>query len=222
MVGLTDVGKRYPHEISGGQQQRVALARALAPRPELLLLDEPFSNLDVDLRERLGAEVRELLKLQNTTALLVTHDQHEAFAMADDIGVMHGGRLQQWGDAPTLYHHPANRFVADFVGQGAFLPARSDAPDRLQTELGPCSASTMPGVAAYEVLLRPEDVLLDEGSGVQATILAGTFRGAGMLYTLEMASGCRVLCMAPGREDRKVGTHVGIRLRAGSFNAFPK
>ena len=116
---------KYPHELSGGQQQRVALARALAPRPELLLLDEPFSNLDVDLRERLSLEVREILKASGTTAILVTHDQHEAFAIADEIGVMHEGRIEQWDSAYNLYHRPANRFVADFVGQGVFLPARA-------------------------------------------------------------------------------------------------
>src|SRR5262245_55059515 len=121
-VGLAHVAKRYPHELSGGQQQRVALARALAPAPRLLLLDEPFSNLDIELREHLGAEVRALLKAGGITALLVTHDQHEAFAIADEIGVMRDGRIQQWDNAYNLYHQPANRFVADFVGQGVFLP----------------------------------------------------------------------------------------------------
>ncbi|MFM2060092.1 MAG: hypothetical protein RLY71_4477, partial [Pseudomonadota bacterium] len=121
-VGLAHAATRYPHELSGGQQQRVALARALAPAPQLMLLDEPFSSLDVELRERLGAELRALLKACGTTALLVTHDQHEAFAIADEIGVISQGRIQQWASAYEIYHQPANRFVADFVGQGAFLP----------------------------------------------------------------------------------------------------
>ena len=103
-VGLSDAANKYPHELSGGQQQRVALARALAPRPDLLLLDEPFSNLDVSLRERLSLEVREILKSQNTTAILVTHDQNEAFAIADEIGIMHRGEIQQWDSAYNLYH----------------------------------------------------------------------------------------------------------------------
>jgi iron(III) transport system ATP-binding protein len=115
---------RMPHELSGGQQQRVALARALAPRPRLLLLDEPFSSLDVDLRERLAHEVRGILKAAQATALFVTHDQLEAFAIGDVIGVMHQGRLHQWDDAYTLYHRPATRFVADFIGHGVFAPAR--------------------------------------------------------------------------------------------------
>ena len=121
-VGLGGHAHKYPHELSGGQQQRVALARALAPQPELLLLDEPFSNLDVEMRERLGAEVREIIKRTRTTAVLVTHDQHEAFAIADEIGIMHAGRIVQWDTAYNLYHRPANRFIADFVGQGVFLP----------------------------------------------------------------------------------------------------
>ena len=124
LVGLPDTQHRYPHELSGGQQQRVALARALAPKPQLLLLDEPFSNLDVDLRERLAHELRVILKNANATALFVTHDQLEAFAIGDVIGVMHEGLLHQWDDAYTLYHRPATRFVADFIGHGVFLPAK--------------------------------------------------------------------------------------------------
>src|SRR5690606_16323513 len=104
LVGLTGALEKYPHELSGGQQQRVALARALAPRPDLLLLDEPFSNLDVDLRERLSLEVREIIKTSGATAVLVTHDQHEAFAVADEIGIVHEGRIQQWDSAYNLYH----------------------------------------------------------------------------------------------------------------------
>ena len=137
-VGLTEASRKYPHELSGGQQQRVALARALAPRPDLLLLDEPFSNLDVTLRERLSLEVRDILKSQNATAILVTHDQDEAFAMADEIGVMHQGEIQQWDTAFNLYHRPANHFVADFIGQGVFLPGKMLDAKNVEIELGVC------------------------------------------------------------------------------------
>ena len=143
LVGLPDTQHRYPHELSGGQQQRVALARALAPQPQLLLLDEPFSNLDVDLRERLAHELRVILKNANATALFVTHDQLEAFAIGDVIGVMHEGLLHQWDDAYTLYHRPATRFVADFIGHGVFLPAK--ICDRCAPE--PC-LETFPNSAA--------------------------------------------------------------------------
>ena len=139
LVGLAHAAKRAPHQLSGGQQQRVALARALAPQPQLLLLDEPFSNLDVELRERLAHDIRAILQQAGTTALFVTHDQIEAFAIGDTIGVMHRGRLEQWDDAYTLYHRPATRFVADFIGHGVFAPARivatADGP-RVQTPLG--------------------------------------------------------------------------------------
>ena len=135
-VGLTHDAEKYPHQLSGGQQQRVALARALAPRPDLLLLDEPFSNLDVTLRARLSLEVRDILKSQNATAILVTHDQEEAFAIADEIGVMHQGEIQQWDTAYNLYHRPANRFVADFIGEGVFLPGKILDPHHVEIELG--------------------------------------------------------------------------------------
>ena len=136
LVGLGELGGRYIHELSGGQQQRVALARALAPQPRLLLLDEPFSNLDVELRERLGQEVRQILKATGTTAILVTHDQREAFAMADQIGVMSEGRIRQWGTPYDLYHQPVDRFVANFIGEGVLLPARLTGPQCIEFELG--------------------------------------------------------------------------------------
>lgn len=127
LVGLADLAKRYPHELSGGQQQRVALARALAPSPELLLLDEPFSNLDVDTRERLAFEVRDILKQAGLTAILVTHNQAEAFAIADRIGVMQQGDVLQWDNPYQLYNHPVNDFVADFIRREALLDQRASA-----------------------------------------------------------------------------------------------
>ena len=127
LVGLEELGKRYPHELSGGQQQRVALARALAPEPSLLLLDEPFSNLDVDTRERLAFEVREILQKTGLTAILVTHNQAEAFAIADRIGVMKDGNIVQWDTAYGLHHNPVNQFVADFIRREALLSQRAQA-----------------------------------------------------------------------------------------------
>lgn len=121
LVELTEHADKRPNELSGGQQQRVALARALAPKPKLLLLDEPFSNLDVVLRESLAMNVRDILKRTNTTAILVTHDQNEAFALADKVGVMDKGRLVQWATPSELYHEPVSPFVAEFVGEGAMI-----------------------------------------------------------------------------------------------------
>ena len=122
---LQDKANAYPHELSGGQQQRVALARAMAPEPDLILLDEPFSNLDIDLRERLASEMRDILKANHVTALLVTHDQFEAFAIADHIGVMNNGKIVQWDSPYDLYHKPIDRYVAEFIGRGVFIQGQT-------------------------------------------------------------------------------------------------
>jgi iron(III) transport system ATP-binding protein len=219
-VGLSDVLSKYPHEISGGQQQRVALARALAPRPELLLLDEPFSNLDVELRERLSLEVRDIIRASGATAILVTHDQHEAFAMADEIGILHAGRIQQWDSAYNLYHRPANRFVADFVGQGVFLPAKAVSASELEIELGVLRSehATQPG--AVEVLLRPDDVVHDDAAPTQAEVVHKAFRGAEILYTLRLASGRKVLALVPSHHNHALGERIGIRLDVDHVVAF--
>jgi iron(III) transport system ATP-binding protein len=219
LVGLMQELDKYPHEISGGQQQRVALARALAPRPELLLLDEPFSNLDVDLRERLSLEVRDIIRASGATAILVTHDQHEAFAMADEIGVLHAGRIQQWDTAYNLYHRPANRFVADFVGQGVFLPARVNASGHLEIELGMLQAASSPG-KNLEVLLRPDDVVHDDAAPTQAEVVHKAFRGAEILYTLRLASGRKVLALVPSHHNHALGERIGIRLDVDHVVAF--
>jgi iron(III) transport system ATP-binding protein len=211
LVGLSDVLRKYPHEISGGQQQRVALARALAPRPELLLLDEPFSNLDVELRERLSHEVRDIIRASGATAILVTHDQHEAFAMADEIGVLHEGHIQQWDSAYNLYHRPANRFVADFVGQGVFLPARVNGAGQLEIELGVLQGNSS-AEKNVEVLLRPDDVVHDDAAPTQAEVVHKAFRGAEILYTLRLASGRKVLALVPSHHNHALGERIGIRL----------
>jgi len=231
LVGLSGSLDKYPHEISGGQQQRVALARALAPKPSLLLLDEPFSSLDVDLRERLSVEVRDIIKASGATAILVTHDQHEAFAMADEIGILHAGRIEQWARPYDLYHRPASRYVADFVGQGAFLPARVLDEHNIEFELGVlhseiptecgkgCEACAK-GCEA-EVLLRPDDIVHDDSARTRAEIIKKAFRGAEILYTLRLDSGRTVLAMVPSHHDHSVGERIGIRLDVDHVIAFP-
>ena len=221
LVGLSAALDKYPHEISGGQQQRVALARALAPRPELLLLDEPFSNLDVDLRERLSLEVREIIKASAATAVLVTHDQQEAFAMADEIGVLHEGRIQQWDSPYNLYHRPANRFVADFVGQGVFLPAKALSAEQVEIELGVLKGGVLPrNGEGLEVLLRPDDVVHDDAAPTRAEVLHKAFRGAEILYTLRLASGRKVLALVPSHHNHALGEKIGIRLDVDHVVAF--
>jgi iron(III) transport system ATP-binding protein len=231
LVGLSREARRYPHQLSGGQQQRVALARALAPKPRLLLLDEPFSNLDVALREKLAIEVRDILKHEGITALLVTHDQHEAFAIADVVGVMHEGRIQQWDTPYNLYHQPKNRFVADFIGQGVLLPGTVRSAHRVEIELGileGVSAAECDGGsclafgadASVEVLIRPDDIVHDDHSPMLAEIERKAFRGAEFIYTLKLASGARVLALVPSHHDHAIGEHIGIRLNVEHVVAF--
>jgi iron(III) transport system ATP-binding protein len=230
LVGLGAVLRQFPHEISGGQQQRVALARALAPRPELLLLDEPFSNLDVDLRERLALEVREIIKASGATAVLVTHDQQEAFAIADEIGVLHEGRIEHWDGAYTLYHRPANRYVADFVGQGVVLPAKVLNSHQVEIELGvldgaiPHSCEMGCHVCgkgcSAEVLLRPDDVVHDDAVATRAEVVHKAFRGAEILYTLRLESGRKVLALVPSHHNHALGERIGIRLDVDHVVAF--
>ena len=229
-IGLAGQENKYPHELSGGQQQRVALARALAPRPELILLDEPFSNLDVDLRERLSLEVREILKHEGSTAILVTHDQHEAFAMADIVGVMDQGRIQQWDTPYNLYHQPNNRFVADFVGQGSFLPGKvldshhvevalGTLESRRPIECGP-NCATCSKTCGVDVLLRPDDIVHDDHSPQRAEVLHKAFRGAEILYTLGLENGARVLSLVPSHHNHALGEKIGIRLDVDHVIAF--
>jgi len=231
LVGLGHAAKRAPHELSGGQQQRVALARALAPAPKLLLLDEPFSSLDVDLRERLAQEVRVILKESGTTALLVTHDQLEAFAVGDVIGVMNKGHLEQWDDAYTLYHRPASRFVAQFIGHGVFAPAQIVA-----CASGPCvhtplgELNDMAGCPLPEafpngecdVLLRADDIVHDDASPVRALIERKAFRGSEFLLTLRLDSGERVLAHVPSHHDHEVGEWIGIRAQVDHVVTFAR
>ena len=231
LVGLTSSAQRYPHELSGGQQQRVALARALAPEPLLLLLDEPFSNLDVDLRERLAQELREILQLAQITALFVTHDQMEAFAIGDVIGVMDKGQLQQWDDAYHLYHRPANRFVAEFIGHGVFVPADIACEDQtlvLQTPLGelrrptenPQERETWKNGGVCDVLLRADDIVHDDEAPVQAEILRKAFRGSEFLYTLRLGNGQTLMAHVPSHHDHHVGEWIGIKMQADHVVLF--
>ena len=241
LVELTPWLDVYPHQLSGGQQQRVALARALAPKPSLILLDEPFSSLDVALREQLAIEIRRLLKSVDATAIIVTHDQQEAFAVADKIAVMEAGKLHQYGTANELYHQPQTRFVASFIGEGIFIPATclaiadSDAPssrNRFQTALGELSQGqvfigqdvNLTPNGRYQLLVRPDDILHDDASEVTATILDKRFRGANILYSLvinDVGAELMLLCLAASHHDHRIGETFGIRLEIDHLVLFP-
>ncbi|KAA1194318.1 ABC transporter ATP-binding protein [Pseudohalioglobus sediminis] len=214
LVGLGDFHARFPHELSGGQQQRVALARALAPEPEIILLDEPFSSLDSALRETLAVEVRALLKARNVTAVLVTHDQHEAFAMADSITLLNEGEIVQSDSAYNLYHHPRTRFAAAFIGDGALLTLTAADDKQWLPEIGlsPDSETGHPEPGALvQVLVRPEDVVYDPQSRVQLTVLRRAFRGAEFLYTLALPDGQQVQCLASSQVDVATGEALPVR-----------
>jgi iron(III) transport system ATP-binding protein len=231
LVGMPTAGKRFPHELSGGQQQRVALARALAPSPRLLLLDEPFSNLDVDLRERLAHEVRGILKAAGATALFVTHDQLEAFAIGDRIGVMERGKLHQWDEAYALYHRPATRFVADFIGHGVFAHAQIEQRTQgvvVSTALGDLiDLEECPLPNAYpgglcDVLLRADDIVHDDNAPVKAQIVRKAFRGSEFLYTLRLGTGEAVVAHVPSHHDHALGEWIGIRAEVDHVVTFPR
>ncbi len=190
-------------------------------------MDEPFSNLDVELRERLSAEVREILKASGTGAVLVTHDQHEAFAMADEIGVIHEGRIDQWDRPYNLYHRPASRFTADFVGAGVFVRGhlrRRAEGNVIAFALGELPTGAHAGQRdgqALDVLLRPDDVLHDDASPLQATVLRKLFRGAEFLYSLRLDSGEDVLSLVPSHHNHAIGERIGLRLELEHVVSFP-
>ena len=223
-VRLNGKERNYPHELSGGQQQRVALARALAPRPRLLLMDEPFSNLDVELREVLGAEVRDLLKDTGTTCLLVTHDQQDAFTFSENIGVMNNGRIEQWSSPYRLYHEPASRFVADFIGQGVFLEGVVIDEQTVRTELADLNGKVPRGCKAgcpVKVLVRPDDVIHWDESPLTARIIKRAFRGSNYLYTLALESGNEILSMVHSHHKHALGEQLGIELDLDHLVVFP-
>ncbi|WP_100656265.1 ABC transporter ATP-binding protein [Alteromonas flava] len=235
MVDLQTHQDSYPHQLSGGQQQRVALARALAPQPKLLLLDEPFSSLDSQLREQLAFDVRSLLKKLGITALMVTHDQHEAFAMADKIAVLHGNKLHQYGTAYELYHEPASAFVAGFIGESVFVPVVLDENHKLQTPLGEFDAATLiarenarlVANSQLNLLVRPDDIVHDDVSPFKAKVMHKKFRGANILYRLRLQSvtqskDAEVLCLAPSHHDHAIGENFGIRLALEHLLVFPQ
>jgi iron(III) transport system ATP-binding protein len=225
VVGMDEYGERYPHELSGGQQQRIALARALAPHPKAILMDEPFSNLDVEMRKRLSTEVRNILKNRGITGIMVTHDQDEAFALGDSVGVMKDGRILQWDTPFNLYHEPADRFVADFIGQGVFIDGVMMTPNQIRTEFGTVNADrayNWPEQAAVEILLRPDDVVYDPEGPLQGKITQKAFKGAEIMYTLQLDTGTEILSLFPSHEDFMVGDIVSIRMDIQHVVAFTK
>ena len=223
LVELTDMAERFPHELSGGQQQRVALARALAPKPQLLLMDEPFSNLDTELRRQLAVQVRNILKEEKISAILVTHDQNEAFTVSDKLGVIANGRLQQWGTPFEIYHHPVSPLVANFVGEGKFLRGKLVANAMIETDIGLVEALGFNGAVGdqVDVFVRPHEVIPGDNEGcVNSEVVTKEFLGTSTLYTLKLPSGSLVESSLMADHDYQVGDVVGLRLEAEQLVVF--
>jgi len=214
MTGLIGFERRYPHELSGGQQQRVALARALAQKPVILLLDEPFSNLDPDMTGKMRQDLHDLLRRTNTTAILVTHDHDEAFAMADRVAVLNNGRLEQFDTPEAIYHMPSTPFVADFVGQADFIPGIVEN-GKVLTEIGEFPNQVgYQGGARVVVMIRPDDIHVIPAENCTARILARQFRGSENLYMIGLPSGQVVHSSETSTSVYPIGTPVELQIVA--------
>ncbi len=223
LVGLAGFEGRYPHSLSGGQQQRVALARAIAPKPKLLLMDEPFSGLDAKLREELVPDIRAILRHEKMSALLVTHDQMEAFAMADQVSVMSAGVVHQTGSPYQIYHRPETRFVASFIGHGDFLSATVCGPNCVHSDLGNIHGELNHGFvdnAKVDLLVRPDDILHDDDSAFVGIIVSKWFRGSHFLYRVKLASGKVVYCFASSHHNHAVGQEIGLSVHLDHLVMF--
>jgi iron(III) transport system ATP-binding protein len=217
MEGLAD---RYPHELSGGQQQRVALARAMAPGYEAVLLDEPLSNLDADLRAQLRGQLRRVLKKTQKTAILVTHDQDEAFQIADRVGVLNRGRLEQIGSPEDIYHTPATKFVANFVGAADFIPG-TVRREGIHTELGLFpNANGFPAGSAVEVMIRPDTVTILPDPEGHATVTQRLFLGADEVYTLRLPSAVEIHSNQHTTMALPIGARVSVKVSLSHVVAF--
>ncbi len=235
LVGLAGLGERFPHQISGGQQQRVALARTIAPKPQLILLDEAFSSLDTHLRRSLARELKELLQAQGIASLLVTHDQQEAFAMADYIGVMHRGVLLQWDTPYNLYHQPADPQIASFIGDGHFIsgtiqrPQNPEQSPNVSTVLGdfPIANGNTYLVDQFQdqepvlVLMRPDDITPNPSSSLRARVTHKVFRGAIIEYELELANKESLKALFASHHDYPLSQDIGLDLDVKHLIVYP-
>jgi iron(III) transport system ATP-binding protein len=209
MVEISHLHDRYPHEVSGGERQRASVARAVAPKPHLLLLDEPFAALDPNLRSQVRTQLVALLRTTGTPAVFVSHDQAEAMVLGDRLAVMRAGRLEQVGTGPDIFDRPANRFVAGFMGDGAFLPVSGPPGDR-RCELGPVEAGEQPGELL--AVIRPIDVVATAAAAGSALVTGAEYQGATWTYDLQLGSGATVRATLPRDVAFGVGDRVDARL----------
>ena len=219
LVGLERHAHRYPHELSGGQQQRVALARALAPEPSVVLLDEPWSNIDPLLRGSMRDDLAAILRRVGVTVVLVTHDREEAFSLADRIAVMREGTIVQSGAPEDLYLRPTSRWVAEFVGAGNFVPGRIEG-DLVETLIGRFPALNRNGATAVEALIRPELLELLPDPAGSAEVVGREFRGHDVFYRVRLADGTTLISHRPSTEVVPLGARVLVRPHAVGVPVF--
>ena len=226
LVNLKQCNQKYPHELSGGEQQRVALARALAPSPDMLLMDEPFSNIDEEIKEELVSDVRDLLKKLSITTIFVTHDQYEAFNIADKVAIINNGTIQQKGNPYDIYHKPVNKFVADFIGLGVFLPIKNLNDIDFEIPLGMLDNQKIQHDSFkdknIEILIRPDDIIHNDSSKLKAVVTEKQFRGAEFLYKLLYNEKYPLLCYAPSHHNHSIGESIGIELDIKHYVIFEK
>ncbi|MDQ3670581.1 MAG: ABC transporter ATP-binding protein [Actinomycetota bacterium] len=219
LVGLAPHAHRYPHQLSGGQQQRVALARALAPRPSIVLLDEPWSNIDPLLRASMRDELATILRATGVTVVLVTHDREEAFSVADRIALMLGGSIVQAGTPEEIYLAPADRWAAEFAGAANFLPGRIRG-DLVETLLGRFPVMNKNGASAVDVLIRPERLELHPDAAGSAEVVGREFRGHDVLYRVRLADGTTLVSQRPSNEVVHLGARVSLRTHRAPVPVF--
>jgi iron(III) transport system ATP-binding protein len=219
LVGLEGHEERFPHELSGGQQQRVALARALAPQPEVVLLDEPWSNIDPVLRGSMRDELAAILRGAGVTVLLVTHEQEEAFSLADRVALMRAGRIVQAGPPEEVYYGPVSRWAAEFVGAANVLPGLL-AEGRVETQVGSFAARNGDAPGKVDVLVRPELLELRPDPAGVGEVVGREFRGHDVFYRVRLEDGTTVCSQRPSTEVVSLGARVALRPHTGRVAVF--
>ena len=214
LLSIENITNRYPNQISGGQQQRVAIARAIAPKPNLLLLDEPFSALDYELKDNLMNDIMKLIKSENITAILITHSAEEAFKMSDKIAFISNNTITQFANPYDIYHRPASKEIANFFGISSYIKAKITDSSHIKCILGDFvgMVDQYNKDAKVDLLIRPDDIIHDDDSLFSAKVTEKTFRGSDFLYELELKDGQKIFCFAPSHHNHQVNEVIGIKL----------
>lgn len=222
LLNIENITDRYPNQISGGQQQRVAIARAIAPKPNLLLLDEPFSALDYELKDNLMSDIMKLIKSEKITAILITHSAEEAFKMSDKIAFISNNTITQFANPYDIYHRPNSKEIANFFGISSYIKAKITDSSHISCVLGDFVgiADRFKNGADVDLLIRPDDIIHDDDSLFSAKVTEKTFRGSDFLYELELKDGQRIFCYAPSHHNHQINEVIGIKLNLDHLVIF--